>query len=95
MVVPAEFKELAHLFLQDSDEEALSLSEFIASAVQLLNPKDVLGAKAYVDGLLAAGLSEAELNAIWESCHPNYGIDQGKMAEFLSEIQRQLGKAAP
>lgn len=94
MSVPVEFKKLARLFLQDSDEEARTLSEFVSLAVQLLDSRDVPGAKAYVDSLLSADLDEAKLDAIWESCHPNYGIDEGKMVEFLTEIQRQLSEAA-
>lgn len=92
MVVPVDFKKLVRLFLQDSDDEARDLSEFVALAVQLMDPADVPGAKTYVDSLLAAGLSEDELDAIWRSCHPNYWIEEGKMTEILTEIQRQLGE---
>ena len=93
MVVPVELKKLVRLFLQGSDDEARSLSEFVALAVQLMDPADVPGAKACVDSLLVGGLSENELDAIWRACHPNYWIEEGKMTELLMEIQRQLGEA--
>lgn len=88
--VPVEFKEFVRLFLQDSLEESSEMSEFVARAVRLLDRDKKPAVKAYVDEILDSRLDETALDEMWKSCRPNYWIAEGKMREFLSEVQNQL-----
>src|SRR5688572_26147888 len=93
MTVPVEFRDFVRLFLQDSLEESEGLREFVARAVQLLEPDKMPAVKAYIDGLLDSQLDEITLDEIWKSCRPNYWIEQGKMREFLMAVSDKLEQA--
>ncbi|WP_045836042.1 hypothetical protein [Hyphomicrobium sp. 99] len=90
MPPPVQFKKFVKLFLRGSREFAENNTDFIASAVRLMHADEKPIVKDYIRELLGSGISEQELQNIWLSCFPNYGIDEGKMRAFLTEILAQL-----
>lgn len=95
MIVPIEFKRFARLYLQGHYAEAGHPVDPISMAVGRMDASDVPPAKAYVDSLLDSGMGEEQLDSLWKSCEPHYWIEEGKMKVFLTEVQKELGKASP
>ena len=74
MVVPKEFIRLKQCFWQGSHEEANDEADWIGRALKLCTPSERAVVKKFVSELLATDPDVEELQRVWRSGGPSYGV---------------------
>ena len=87
MIVPEEFKRFTRCFLQGSFDEAIDERDWIRRALQLNSIEQRAVIKKFIVGLLSAETDLGELQKVWKSGQPSYGISDGHIRKFLEEVR--------
>ncbi len=94
MHVPEEFDYLVGCFWNGSLERANSLDDWVSNAVRLLNARQKVVVKSFLDDVLSRNLTDKELQRIWKEGGACYGFpDTNELRRVLSMIREKL--AAP
>jgi hypothetical protein len=87
MQVPAEFKRFTRCFWQGSDLEAADEKNWIARALNLNTPEQKAVIKRFLDELLNSDADVQELQRVWNSGSPPYGMHDDHVRSFLSLVR--------
>ena len=90
MLISEEFKRFTRCFLQGSDREAADEKDWIARALKLNTPAQRVVIKHFLVALLSSEADVAELQRVWNSGSPNYGVRDDHMRNFLEMVRDQL-----
>jgi hypothetical protein len=90
MEAPEEFKRLAQCFWQGSEREAVNEHDWIARALKLSSPDQQAIIKKFLTELLASDADVNELQRIWRSGGPSYGIRDLHIKSFLQRIRESI-----
>jgi hypothetical protein len=93
MDVPEEFKRLTQCFWQGSDREARDEDDWIARSLKLCGEQQQVIIKTFLTDLLARNPSVPELQKVWQSGGPSYGIHDEHVLSFFRKM-RDLAKGS-
>jgi hypothetical protein len=88
--IPDEFKRFTRCFLQGSDEEATDERDWIARALKLNTPQQRAVVKRFLSELLNSSADDEELERVWNSGSPSYGIQRDHIRSFLNMIREMI-----
>ncbi|MEZ5785261.1 MAG: hypothetical protein R3D62_01955 [Xanthobacteraceae bacterium] len=93
MNVPEEFYKLCIAFYPHSHEEYTTEDEWIAGTLKWCVPREKRSSlKRYLDELLSARYSDADLAEAWSSTSPTYNFRPGGHRIFLTKVRDRLAK---
>ncbi len=87
MEVPEEFKRFTQCLWQGSHREAADERDWIARALKLNTPEQRAVIKRFLDELLSTNPNIEELQRVWNSGSPNYGVHNEHIRSFLSLVR--------
>ena len=90
MEAPEEFNRLTQCFWQGSDLEAKDESDWIVRSLKLSTPNQRTIIRVFLTELLASNADVAELQRIWRSGGPSYGIRDQHIRSFLERIRDSI-----
>ena len=87
MQVPDEFKRFTRCFWQGSHLEAGDQKDWIARALKLSSSEQRKVIKRFLDELLASDAEVKELQSVWNSGSPSYGLRDDNVRAFLGDVR--------
>ena len=91
MLVPEDFKYLTQCFWNGSLEEAKTLDDWVSNAVRLLNARQKVVVKSFLDDVISRNLTDKELQRIWKEGGACYGFpDTNELRRVLRIIKQKL-----
>jgi hypothetical protein len=86
IVVPDEFKRFTRCFLQGSFDEAIDERDWIKNALRLNSAAQRVAIKKFLVELLRNPSDTNELQRVWKSGSPSYGVSDQHIRKFMKEI---------
>jgi hypothetical protein len=90
MQVPEEFKRFSRCFWQGSHLEVNDERDWIGRALKLSTAEQRKVIKIFIEELLASKAEVRELQQVWNSGSPRYGLDDDHVRDFFQLIHAQL-----
>ena len=90
MQIPEEFKRFTRCFWQGSHLEASDEKDWIDRALKLSTTEQREVIKSFLEELLANGADVEELQRVWNSGSPSYGLQDDHVRNFFQMIRDQL-----
>lgn len=86
LVIPEEFKRFTRCFLQGSFDEASGERDWIQRALQLNSADQRAVIRKFLVEMLQKTADVDELQRVWRSGSPSYGLSDGHIRKFMQEI---------
>ena len=90
IVVPDEFKRFTRCFLQGSFDEARDERDWIKRALQLNSEYQRSVIKKFLVELLKITSDDSELESVWKSGAPSYGLSDRHIRKFIEKIVEMI-----